>query len=993
MEDGTKVGPPKSIERVSDFMWELPKSFKEGMQVPGRIVASKKLLDEMDAGVFEQLANVACLPGIQKYAYCMPDGHWGYGFPIGGVAAFDTTEGVISPGGIGFDINCLTPDAKLSIRNGAWKTILDLEKEWANHEFVFFDQKSKTVKHAKALLFLKKKVEEIYQIRTKSGREIKVTKEHPLLSDKGFVEAGNLKEGNVLYISPFSGVEYETPSEEIIISLKEIESALDRLGITHSGNARNQIIHFLQEKNLHQISYNSSKLPILIKLIGFIFGDGSLSYSKKSGGQVGFFGKREDLESIRIDLISLGLGASNVHSRDRKHKINTFYGVVEFDFKEDSLNIGCTSLVVLMVALGTPLGKKPVQGYRVPKWVMKAKLWHKRLFLSTFFGAELSTPKTSNKYNFYSPQLNMNKLESLKENGIEFLNDIRLLLSEFGITSTYPVEVDGNQYLGKHGKTIGLRILIQENPENILKLYETVGFDYNKEKYNLAALASNYIRFKEIEKSKRKEIRNTALQMYQYGKKASAIRSHFSGERVSQHFINHSIWPDRSDDTRVPPGFISFEDFKSNLIGEGIVLDNIDKIEVVPYEGFVYDLTMSDENHSFIAQNIVSHNCGMRLVRTNLTYKEVAPKIKLLVDSLFEKVPVGVGGGSDLKIAKPEFKKMLEQGSSWCVDNGLAWKEDIERTEGHGKIDWADASKVSDRAIARGIDQLGTLGSGNHYLEIQVAHKENIHDKKIAKSFGIDQDEQVVIMLHCGSRGVGHQIATDYLKTFEEAMKKYNLRVNDRELSCAPFSSKEGQDYYKAMACAANMAFTNRQVMMHQIREVFSKVFDRSAEDLGMELVYDVAHNIAKVEKHKIDGSLRELIVHRKGATRAFPPGDKELPSIYKETGQPVIIGGSMETGSYLLAGASTGDETFFSTCHGSGRTMSRTKAKSMVRGDQLQKDMLKHGIYVKTSSMSGLAEEAGFAYKNVTDVVDAVAKAGITKTIAGLSPIGNLKG
>ncbi|MFA4887390.1 MAG: RtcB family protein [Candidatus Nanoarchaeia archaeon] len=386
-------------------------------------------------------------------------------------------------------------------------------------------------------------------------------------------------------------------------------------------------------------------------------------------------------------------------------------------------------------------------------------------------------------------------------------------------------------------------------------------------------------------------------------------------------------------------------------------------------------------------------NCGMKLVRTNLTFKEVGPKVKELIDQLYNKVPVGVGCKGFVDVNKNQFKTVMEEGVKWCVDNGYAWKEDVERTEGKGKIEWADSSKVADRAVARGIDQLGTLGSGNHYLEIQVAHKENIHDKKIAKSFGIDQDEQVVIMLHCGSRGFGHEIASNYMKTFEPVMKKNNILVRDRELACAPFSSREGQDYFKAMACAANMAFANRQVIVHRIREVFSKVFDRSAEDLGMDVVYDVAHNIAKVEKHKVDGSLKELIVHRKGATRAFPPGHAELPSIYKETGQPVIIGGSMETGSYLLSGLPTGEETFFSTCHGSGRTMSRTKAKGMARGDELQKKMLSNGIYVRTSSMSGLAEEAGFAYKNLSEVIKSADIAGITKPVVQLKPIGCLKG
>ncbi len=387
-------------------------------------------------------------------------------------------------------------------------------------------------------------------------------------------------------------------------------------------------------------------------------------------------------------------------------------------------------------------------------------------------------------------------------------------------------------------------------------------------------------------------------------------------------------------------------------------------------------------------------NCGMRLITTNLTHDEIKPHLKKLVDTLFTTVPTGVGCKGFVTINKNQFKSVSEEGVKWCIENGYGRKEDLKKTESHGRIEWADTSKVSEKAITRGFDQLGTLGSGNHYLEIQVAHQHQIFDKKIAKIFGITKPEQVVIMVHCGSRGYGHQIATDYLKVFDDAMKKYNITVPDRELGCAPFSSKEGQDYYKAMACAANMAFANRQVIMHRIREAFTKVLDMSEKDLGLDLVYDVAHNIAKVEKYKIDGSMKELVIHRKGSTRAFGPGQEELPEAYREVGQPVIIGGSMETGSYLLLGTQKAmDTTFGSTAHGSGRTMSRTQAKKEVRGEQLLIDMESKGIYVKSKSMSGLAEEAGSAYKPISDVVEALDGSGISKKLVGLSPIGNIKG
>ena len=383
----------------------------------------------------------------------------------------------------------------------------------------------------------------------------------------------------------------------------------------------------------------------------------------------------------------------------------------------------------------------------------------------------------------------------------------------------------------------------------------------------------------------------------------------------------------------------------------------------------------------------------MRLLTTNLTIKDVQPKIKDLVNTLFKAVPSGVGCKGFVKVNNQQFNEVMEQGAKWCIDNGYGWKEDLERIESNGKIDWADSSKVTDKARQRGIDQLGTLGSGNHYLEIQHVKPENIIDEKLAKKFGIFKD-QIVIMFHCGSRGFGHQVATDYLKIFENVMKRENIKINDRELSCAPFLSKEGQDYYKAMACAANMAFSNRQVILHRIRESFEQVFKQKAEDMNMHCIYDVAHNLARYQEFKIDGKKKKLVVHRKGATLCQGPGNPEVSKLYQDVGSPVIIGGSMETGSYLLAGTKKADEeTFSSTAHGSGRIMSRTQAKKEFRGETLQREMEKKGIYVKSSSMQGLAEEAGSAYKNITDVIDALDKSGISKPVVRFLPIGNVKG
>jgi tRNA-splicing ligase RtcB (3'-phosphate/5'-hydroxy nucleic acid ligase) len=383
-------------------------------------------------------------------------------------------------------------------------------------------------------------------------------------------------------------------------------------------------------------------------------------------------------------------------------------------------------------------------------------------------------------------------------------------------------------------------------------------------------------------------------------------------------------------------------------------------------------------------------NCGMRLIRTDLTLSDVKPRLEPLMTELFRKVPAGVGSKGSVRLNRRDFDDVMRKGAKWCVEHGYGWTEDLERIEERGCIGGADPSKVSDRAVERGHSQLGTLGAGNHYLEVQVVSNGRIFDVETATAFGITGHDQIVVMVHCGSRGFGHQIASDYLKSFEKAMRRHGITVKDQQLACAPFHSPEGQDYFAAMNCAANSAFANRQVITHHIREAFTMVFGSSAEELGMQVIYDVAHNIAKVERYA-EG---DLVVHRKGATRAFGPGRPELPELYRRTGQPVICGGSMETGSYLLAGTEQAmHETFGSTMHGSGRTMSRAQAKKTVSGEQIRKQMEQRGIIVKAVSMSGLAEEAGMAYKNISDVVETVELAGITKKVAELRPIGNIKG
>jgi tRNA-splicing ligase RtcB len=387
-------------------------------------------------------------------------------------------------------------------------------------------------------------------------------------------------------------------------------------------------------------------------------------------------------------------------------------------------------------------------------------------------------------------------------------------------------------------------------------------------------------------------------------------------------------------------------------------------------------------------------NCGVRMIGSNLTEEEVRPRLKELINEIFRSVPAGVGKSGSVRLNRRSFEDVMTSGALWCHRNGYAFESDLDHIEQRGKIPGADPSAVSDKAFKRGVDQMGTLGSGNHYLEIQTVRFDDGCDRDVAEKLGVREAGQIVVMIHCGSRGFGHQIGTDYLQSFGKAMQKYGIKTNDRELACAPINSPEGKAYFGAMACAANTAFANRQVITDYIRKCFSKVFGKPVDRLGMNLIYDVAHNIAKFEKYEINGKLTPVLVHRKGATRAFGPGNPELTGIFRDIGQPVLVGGSMQTGSYLLTGTKKAERlTFGSTLHGAGRVMSRSKAKRQIRGSDLQQIMEKDGIIVKAASFAGLAEEAGFAYKNISEVVKVVDSVGISKRVARLLPLANIKG
>ncbi len=384
-------------------------------------------------------------------------------------------------------------------------------------------------------------------------------------------------------------------------------------------------------------------------------------------------------------------------------------------------------------------------------------------------------------------------------------------------------------------------------------------------------------------------------------------------------------------------------------------------------------------------------NCGVRLIRSNLTLPDVRPKIDKLIQALFNNVPCGVGKSGRIRLSRGQLEQLVKKGSRWAVENGYGEAEDLEYTEQRGCLTDADPSTLSPRALERGLPQAGTLGSGNHFTEVQLV--EEVYDAAVAQVFGVFKG-QITLMIHSGSRGFGYQVCDDSLRYLSGIPKRYGINLPDRQLVCAPLGSPEGERYLAEMSCAANYAWNNRQCLMHLARMTFEKVLGRGPNDLGMRLVYDVAHNIGKFEEYEINGKRKRLFVHRKGATRAFPKGHPVLPKNYQRVGQPVIIPGDMGTNSYVLVGTQLAlEQTFGSVCHGAGRMMSRSKASRQLDYGKVQNELKQKGIVVISRDRKGFLEEAPAAYKNVNDVVNVVHNAGLARKVARMRPLGVIKG
>jgi tRNA-splicing ligase RtcB len=989
----------RDFVRVSEYVWEVPTSYRADMRVPARLYASERLLEAaLGDQSLEQLVNTATLPGLVRYALAMPDIHQGYGFPIGGVVASRTGDGVISPGGVGYDINCLHEHTNILHYFGYTRPIGEMAGDWSSARLSCQALTSGKETSTPVVQYLSRPPRSpVYRMTTEAGDRVIATADHPFWTPDGMVELGKLQPGDRVAVMPFEGTLYEPPGDEILLDEGDIERTLAAHGKGAAGNALGQIMAHLKRRELLPLSPSSPGFPYLLKIAGFVYGDGHIHFEGGSGkGVTWFYGEREDLEAIRRDVQALGFTPSRVYEREREHRITTPYDEYEFTQRETSFKVTSSTFAVLLATLGVPVGNKAKQDFHLPPYLFELPRWQQRLFLAAFFGAELAAPKAFDErnYNFYAPVLSINKHQEFVESGSRFLEDTARLLDQLGVainkisTRREQVNKDGS-------RSHRLRLIISSQPDNLVRLWSQVGFEYNTRKRHLAGVAAQYLKLKQGVLRAREEAAQSAISMHEAGVPSARIYEELTGKYTQQGFLEHSLYRDPERKIRVGDQFITFDEYcrqaTTDLGQSGTVWECIAAIEPVDGVDLVYDFTVEHPDHNFVANGFVVSNCGVRVLASNISHAEIEPHLPTLASVLYQNCPSGVGQGGNIKLSNEQLERLLRRGSEWALKEGYALPEDVERTEESGCLSAADPEKVSQRALKRGIGQVGTLGAGNHFIEVDII--EQVFDQQAADAMGLVPGN-IAVQIHCGSRGFGHQVCSDYLRDFQSAFPGFGIDLPDRQLMCAPFKSPEGRDYYAAMCAAANYAFVNRQVLVYHIRRSFEEALAGKIRDWHLHQVYDIAHNMAKVEKHEVDGEMVEVVVHRKGATRAFGPGFEGLPEEYRPVGQPVLVPGSMGTSSWILVGTpSSMAETFGSTCHGAGRTMSRSQAKKMIWGETLREELEQEGINIRAGSMPGLAEEAPQAYKDVDEVVKTVSGAGIARKVARLVPVAVIKG
>ncbi|MCG1003631.1 RtcB family protein [Halobacterium noricense] len=966
------------------------------MRVPARIFANETLLEDIQNDkTLEQLRNVACMPGVVAPALCMPDGHQGYGFPVGGVAAFDAEDGYISPGAVGFDINCIAGDSEVRLPFGRTKPIREFLDDFEGSEAVVpatDDEYDSEVR-----LATETRSRTVHEIRTAVGDRLESTADHEFRTPDGMRPLRDLEPGDQVFVSPFEGLSDKRPPEFVVLDESDFE------------DEDPQLVSVLKERDILPLKSTDKAFNHLLKLVGFHTGDGAFNRERSW-----FYGDPEDLETIRDDIEAVGFKPSKIYEREREHEVRGN----SFERTEYSTRSTSNAFKQLLIRLGAPDGRKTDSSFTVPDYLDRLADWQKALYLSAFFGAEMSAPDSVARTNLYAPAVSHNRLVKHEQAGEQFMRDLMRHLNDLGIKTNNLEVVERGESTA--GETVRFRFGIKTAERNLIRFFTTVGYRYNREKRRRAALAATYLKRKETAVQRRARIASEARAMADGGTSTSEVKAAF--DEVNERFIERSLYDQRDGRPRPPADFPGFEEFCESTPVRNDFTVPVEIADITEQgEKTVYDIGVTHDAHAFVANGFVVSNCGVRMVKTNLTYEDIRGREEELVDALFDAVPCGLGGGGVHDVSHTDLEAALERGVDWCVEEGYAVRDDLRHCEDEGRRPDADLSAVSKKAKDRGANQMGSLGSGNHFLEVQRVT--DIYDDDTADAFGLDEN-QVVVLIHCGSRGLGHQVCSDYLRRIEQEYPDFTDDLPDKDLAAAPAGSELADDYYGAMCAAINFAWVNRQLITHAVRETFADVFDTSWEALEMDLLYDVAHNIAKKESHDVyvepearrlgggeaadpdtedgysldgDGGRveRDLYVHRKGATRAFPAGHPEVPKAYRNVGQPIIIPGSMGAGSYILKGGDKSmTRSFGSTAHGAGRLMSRTQAKREYGGGEVQADLHEQNeIHVKAASGETIAEEAPGVYKDVDEVVGVSDALDIGDLVVRTFPIANIKG
>ncbi|MDY6770088.1 MAG: RtcB family protein, partial [Candidatus Nanohaloarchaea archaeon] len=852
------MGEDIHLERVSEYEWELPQ--EDGMNVPARVFASDAILELIrDDRTLEQARNICHFPGIHEYACVLPDAHQGYGMPVGGVVALDTEDGGISPGAIGYDINCgvrlmttnlsyddvrgreeqlanilfqkvpsglgagavagdggispgaigydincLSGDADVVLEFGRRKPISTMDDDVSRERPVVAADRSVT---SEMQLFMEKEEQEVYRVKTETGDTITATGDHPFQTQDGMVELDTLSAGDEVMIRPFKGLPDEEADGRIVVDRDDV------------ADADPQLVNALTDRDLLPLRTTDRAFNILLKLVGFHTGDGAFNNS----GQTTFYADREDLEAIQRDIRQLGFTPSSIYERDREHEVDGN----AFESTETSVSCSSKAFQRLLIELGAPRGPKVESGFTVPDYVDGLADWQTALYLSAYFGAEMSTPAAVYGKNFYTPQVSQNRVEQQEAEGEQFMRELKQLLTSLGIETTAleAFEADSNA----DNDMMRFRFGISSTPDNLVRFFTTVGYRYNLSKQKEAVKVVQYTKLKQRAIQRRESIAEEAAAMYEDGTPAKTVKQQFD---INDRFIERSIWSGRDTAARPPADFPDFEEFADGTpVDDNLsVPATITSIERAGREP-VYDIGVAHDAHNFVANGFVVSNCGVRVMKTDLTVDDIQGKEQQLANILFQKVPSGLGEGAVAgEVSVETVEEICRRGVAWAVDNGYAVADDMEHCEDEGVRDGADPSQLSDKAKERARHQVGSLGSGNHFLEVQRVS--DIYDAETAAEYGLSED-QIVVTIHCGSRGLGHQTCSDFLRMIEQEHAEELAALPDKELAYAPAGSELEERYYAAMNAAINFAWVNRQLVMHQARQCFERIFDRSWQDMG----------------------------------------------------------------------------------------------------------------------------------------------------------------